>query len=151
MNSYEQDNIYFDIEPSKPDNTVEEQSSTMNELDKLNEPDINEIRNNDAFNFYNREQEQSILEDDKIILEKTIYYNKYTVKELLLICEYYNIHREIMYNKLRKEHIIEQIIWYEIQMDNIELVNKRFQRWNYMNIIKKDPVLGKFLHSWKNK
>ena len=52
----------------------------------------------------------SSIQDDDVYLIMKDYELNFNVKQLLLICEYYGISKDIRVNKLKKQDIIEQII-----------------------------------------
>ncbi len=157
MSSIDQDNIYIEIQESNyseifpiPTETSENVQSNANDMNLLHQNNV-QITNEDDDEDPYVELDPLFLQDDTFIVDKTLQYTCYTIKQLLLICEYYGIHKEVKYNKLKKEGIIEQIIWYEMQVDNVDIVNKRRTLWGYMNIIKQDAVLGKFIPYWSLK
>ena len=69
------------------------------------------------------------------------YELNFNVKQLLLICEYYGLKM----NKMKKQDIIEQIILYENNTDNIEMVIKRKELWYYMGELKNDKIMKRFV------
>tara|TARA_A100001015_G_scaffold311606_1_gene415182 strand:+ start:2643 stop:3017 length:375 start_codon:yes stop_codon:yes gene_type:complete len=68
-------------------------------------------------------------------------YDEYKKKELEKICDYYGISKR----KKRKDEIIQDIILFEIEPINEELVQRRKTLWFYMEEIKSDNYLRKFL------
>lgn len=84
------------------------------------------------------------IQDDDIFLEMKNYELNFTVKQLTLICEYYTI-KDIKTNKLKKQDIIEQIILFESDPENIEIVTKRKELWDYMDELKNDKMMKKFV------
>ncbi len=48
-------------------------------------------------------------------------------------------------NKMKKQDIIEQIILYENNTDNIEMVIKRKELWYYMSELKNDKIMKRFV------
>ena len=154
MTSIDQDNIYIEIQESNyseifptPTGIFDDAQSNTSDANLLSQHDV-QINNENSEEDPYVELDPLFLQDDSFIVDKTIQYTCYTIKQLLLICEYYGIHKEVKYNKLKKEGIIEQIIWYEMQVDNVDIVNKRKRLWEYMNIIKQDAILGKFIPYW---
>ena len=69
------------------------------------------------------------------------YATNYTRKELDRIADYY----EISKRKKRKDDIIQDIVIFEQDPENIELVFRRKKLWSYMAEIKDDKYLRKFL------
>jgi hypothetical protein len=88
--------------------------------------------------------------DDMEVFEeqvpKMINYNEnYTVKELLLICEYYGIAKELKAKKCNKETIIQFLVDFESNVANTEIVFKRQSLWFYMNELKNDKFMKKYV------
>jgi Mg2+/Co2+ transporter CorB len=73
------------------------------------------------------------------------YELNFNVKQLLLICEYYVLLKDVKMNKMKKQDIIEQIILYENNTDNIEMVIKRKELWYYMSELKNDKIMKRFV------
>jgi hypothetical protein len=73
------------------------------------------------------------------------YEMNYNVKQLMLICEYYDILKDVRTNKLKKQDIIEQILLFEKNMENIEITMKRKELWYYINELKNDKMMKKFV------
>ena len=153
------DNIYMQINEINSSidtfssNTIDPEynSSQINTvIDKEPEPncDINPV--------YDKSTDQILIQDhdpafdyDRFFTNKIIEYNACTVKQLYTICDYYEILKEIKTNKLNKEQIIEQIVWFESQLENSEIVSKRLLMWSYMSKIKNDKKLSRFITLWK--
>ena len=71
------------------------------------------------------------------------YQINYNIKQLTFICDYYGI--KITKVGIRKEHIIHQIILFEADPDNHEKVSKRLNIWFYMEELKKDAFMKKYV------
>ena len=56
-------------------------------------------------------------------------YNKYTLKELFKICDYYGFAKELKTNKCNKKEIIQYLIEFENDYNNIETVYTRRNMW----------------------
>jgi hypothetical protein len=72
-------------------------------------------------------------------------YESYTLKELYLICEYYEILTFVKKNKYTKKEIIKQILLFENNIDNIEIVERRQTLWFYLSELKNDNILKKYI------
>ena len=70
------------------------------------------------------------------------------IKDLLTICEYYGIAKEIRANKYNKIEIINILTVYERELSNHQCVASRKQLWYYMNELKRDKFMKKFV-IWK--
>ena len=73
------------------------------------------------------------------------YRENYTLKELLLICEYYGFAKELKNNKYNKEQIIEYLVSFESDNNNSDIVFKRLNMWFYINELKNDKFMKKFV------
>jgi hypothetical protein len=119
------DNIIFSL--------MEEEGEDNNELDLSNM--LNEIYKCDFTN-----------ENNDLIIPQTINYREnFTVKELLLICDYYGIAKELKSNKCNKCEIIEFLVIFESHSINSVIVFKRQQLWFYINELKNDKFMKKYV------
>lgn len=82
---------------------------------------------------------EDILNDDTISLEIE-YETKYSKKELEKIAEYY----QIKCNR-SKTKLINDIIEFEKNPDNLQIVYKRKKMWDYIQEIQQDECLKKYL------
>jgi hypothetical protein len=110
---------------------------------------IEEIDNKSEFNIEELIHEISNNEhepDCEMIIPQMINYNiNYTVKELLIICEYYGFAREVKSNRLNKDQIIQYIIAFENDITNADIVFQRKNFWFYMNELKNDKFMKKYV------
>ena len=87
-----------------------------------------------------------IFKDQDNIYTKLIHYDiNYTVKQLLLICEYYGIAKDLRITKCNKSDILNTLIIYENNIENLENVNKRKKLWYYMTELKNDKFMKKYV------
>ena len=109
-----------------------------NELEKI----LKEIENTPfdvRSNLYNHISETETI-------AKLIDYNlNYNIKQLLLICEYYGLLKEIKTNKMKKLEIIYFLLDFEENIDNAIIVYKRKQLWYFMSELKNDKFMKKFV------
>ena len=107
----------------------DKRTSNVEDIMKCIEENEKEIKDDDGQNF------------------STIYflmeeeYNQFTKKELERICDYYSINKR----KKRKNDLIQDIIIFEQDILNSELVDKRIELWYCIEQIKNDNYLKKFL------
>jgi hypothetical protein len=81
------------------------------------------------------------------------YELNFTIKQLLLICDYYGLTKQtktIEYygskaKKMKKQDIITLIIMFENDTENIEIVIKRKEFWFYLDQLKDDKIMKKFV------
>ena len=79
-------------------------------------------------------------------LSKEIDYEmNYTVNQLLLICEYYDLVKEWKLKKCNKQTIIQILVNFENNTDNIEIVSKRKLFWRFMDELKNDKFMKRFI------
>ena len=78
---------------------------------------------------------------DDYIAQELAYDSNYTKKELEKIAEYY----EISKRKKKKQQLIEDIVIFEKSPENVEIVYTRKKLWSYMEEIKADKYLSKYL------
>ena len=73
------------------------------------------------------------------------YHENFTVKDLLLICEYYGIAKELKSKKYNKEQIVYFLVEFESNQNNADIVCKRQNMWFYMNELKHDKFMKKYV------
>ena len=97
----------------------------------------------DDFDFSN---EIDDLNNEEIIEVISVDYKiNYTVKELLLICEYYGIAKELKINKCCKDLIIHFLVDFESKPLNNTIVLRRQEMWRCINILKNDKFMKKYV------
>jgi ABC-type multidrug transport system ATPase subunit len=82
---------------------------------------------------------------DLYIPQTINYYDNFTVKELLLICDYYGIAKGLKSKKINKEQIVYFLVDFESNHNNAEIVCKRQNLWFYMNELKNDKFMKKYV------
>jgi hypothetical protein len=91
------------------------------------------------------EIDNSELNDD-LVFPKMINYNvNFTVKELLIICDYYGFAKELKNSKCNKEQIIDILVSFESDPINDDIVNKRQTLWFYIGQLKNDKFMKKYV------
>lgn len=107
-----------------------------------------ENQNNEQFNIEDLMTEidkTELYNDDIIITHMVNYRENFTVKDLLFICEYYGFAKQLKSAKLNKEQIIDFLVNFESDKNNFDIVNKRQNMWFYMNELKSDKFMKKFV------
>ena len=75
-----------------------------------------------------------------------VYYElNYNIKQLFLICDYYKISKNLRVCKSNKLEIIESLVLFEMNPENFEIVIKRKQLWFYINELKNDKFMKKYV------
>ena len=82
---------------------------------------------------------------DDIIIEMKDYELNYTNKQLLLILEYYGLAKKSSH--LKKSEMISYIMMFEKEPENTILTMRRKQLWFYMNELKNDKFMRRFIIS----
>ncbi len=121
--------------------TVEEDEDTLNNNEDNVSNYLDEfIDSDDIYMYYTNPF------DKDLHLSASLYYmENCTVKELILICDYYGFSKEIKANKLSKELIIQCLVDWELDMKNYKIVKKRQQLWHYINELKNDKFMKKYV------
>uniref|UniRef100_A0A6C0KXB9 Uncharacterized protein n=1 Tax=viral metagenome TaxID=1070528 RepID=A0A6C0KXB9_9ZZZZ len=88
----------------------------------------------------------NVMDHSELYAEISNYDINFSIKQLTMICEYYGI-RNLIKGK-KKTDVIENIMIYENNPDNIIMVLKRKQLWYYMDEIKSDKFLKKYIINW---
>jgi len=128
----------YDLENNYSVNNNDDDDDNNNELEKI----LKEIENTPfdmRSNLYN-----NISESETMV--KLIDYNlNYNIKQLLLICEYYGLLKEVKINKMKKLEVIYFLLDFEENIDNTCIVYKRKQLWYFMSELKNDKFMKKFV------
>jgi len=110
--------------------------------------DTIEEKNNDNFIYDLNEllNMEYVFKDEDNLCTKLIHYDiNYTVKQLLLICDYYGIAKDLRITKCNKTDILNTLIIYENNIENLEIVNKRKKMWHYITELKNDKFMKKYV------
>ena len=81
---------------------------------------------------------------DYFLAQMSEYDLNYTLKQLGMIYEYYNIGKT---TKLKKADIIQAIVVFEHDAENCEIVMRRQQLWHYLEELKADKFMKRFVLS----
>jgi hypothetical protein len=100
---------------------------------------LQEIESNEIY-----DNELNLHEDLKLP-QLINYQENFTIKELLLICEYYGFAKELKTKKYNKEEIIHFLVEYELDPLNSDIVYRRQNMWFYMNELKNDKFMKKYI------
>ena len=137
-------NIIFSIDDKdtiNSDNNTNEliASDDINVLSEELNKMLNELENN------NLKKPINVYDHNENIPKLIDYSLNYKIKDLYLICDYYNILKEVKQNKYNKEQIINIIVAFENDVNNYEIVYKRMNMWFYINELKNDKFMKKFI------
>lgn len=127
-------NLHYSLINADMTNKEETNVTYESLLDKVN----NEAEDINQYNFQDEGQMDYF---DEITVNECNYSENYTKKQLELIADYYGIVKR----KKKKQDLIEEIVIFEQEPANIEMTQKRKTLWFYMEEIKNDSFLQKFL------
>jgi len=124
-------------------NSNSDLTKLLNEFEELKVEQYSEYQHFSDYENYSDFQDFSNYQNNNVIDNMTIYDLKYTIKQLLLICEYYGLLKQS--KKMKKLEIISLIIEFENDMKNIGMTIKRKELWSYMDQLKNDKIMKKFV------
>lgn len=128
-------NLKYSLEEESDTNTNVCYEDILEKVNKESENCENPIDNN----YYEYGMDDMYL--DQYLTLQIDYDEKYKKKELERIMDYYGLSKR----KKRKDELIQDIIIFENAEENQEFVNRRKMLWYYMEEIKNDNYLSKFL------
>jgi hypothetical protein len=122
----EQNNITFLFEELEHDN------ATNFSFDSLNE-------------FNNSNNSLSYFIKKELYGNDELYYEEYKIKELMKICQYYGIAKNIKTSKCKKQDIISTIIYFENCPENYNIVEQRNTMWGYISALLEDSKMKGYI------
>jgi hypothetical protein len=147
MTELNNDNITFFLEEKDDDkNNEEEIQKMMEEFTGLSEHGLD--KDMDEFNswLYNDETNMEyFLKKSNFGNDELFYEEEYTVKDLLKICNYYGLEKDIRTSKCKKQDIIATLVYFESLAENSKIVQKRNRMWAYITELLHDPKMKKFV------
>jgi hypothetical protein len=150
------ENICFFLKEKVEDTKVLNDSEIQKMMDEFSTDEFS----TDEFllnNILDENENEDENEDNKInnlryFFNKDVYNNdelyydqEYTVKELLKICKYYGIDKDIKASKCKKNDIINTIIFFEVLPENSEIVKRRHRMWAYITELINDQKLKQYI------
>lgn len=127
-------NLFFSVEEVIENDTSTDTHMNYNQVDNNVNLDVNlDVDVNNGVIHLNTQQ--------------SVYWT-YSVKELMKICQYYGIDKNLKTLKLKKDDIINCLLCFETMPCNFELVWKRIEHWNYMNELASHPTMKLYV-VWK--
>jgi hypothetical protein len=107
---------------------------------------VNHTKDDDNYDFAKMLDEfNNISNEDFFEVMCFEYKLNYNVKELIVICEYYGISKELRANKCNKEEIIIILVNFENNPINQDIVLRRKSMWFYMSQLKNDKFMKKYI------
>ena len=100
----------------------------------------------EVFDAENLMKNEFISED---LVDNSIYVLNYqlnfNVKQLIQICDYYGLAKTMRQQKCNKDEIIMMLVDFEASEENSEIVTKRQLLWYYVNELKNDSFMKKYI------
>ena len=93
--------------------------------------------------------DNTIIDMNDMYPEIVNYKINFTVKQLMQICEYYGISKNMKLTKANKDEIINNIVLFENDPCNYDVVIKRNLMWHYIKELKSDKFMKKFILLWQ--
>jgi hypothetical protein len=85
---------------------------------------------------------EDIIDTSMYVLNYNLNFN---VKQLLQICDYYGIAKTMRQQKCNKDEIIMMLVDFEASEENCDIVTKRQLLWYYVNELKNDSFMKKYI------
>ena len=82
---------------------------------------------------------------DVMVSHTVNYMENYTIKDLLLICEYYGCSKGMKSKRYTKEDIVNFLVAFETTPANNDIVCKRKNVWFYISELKNDKFMKKYV------
>ena len=118
-------------------NNKDDENELESILKEINDFSYTEFENNNNGNDWY---------SNSILIAKSIDYDtNYNVKQLLTICDYYGLLKEVKMNKFKKPELILFLLDFEENMENSLIVYKRKQLWYFMEELKNDKFMKKYI------
>jgi hypothetical protein len=135
------ENITFFLKEKDDNNTNDNEIQKM--MEELNE-ELNEHINASELNpwIINDDNEEY---DNPFFNGALLLYKEYTIKDLLKICNYYGIEKNVKLLKSKKQQIIHTLIYFESLPDNFEIVQKRYRMWECIAELLNDSKMKKYV------
>ena len=87
-----------------------------------------------------------IEEDDDSNMSRVVdYQTNYTAKQILQICDYYGIAKDMRLSKCNKEFVSNVLVEFETCDQNTVIVAKRRRLWMYIHELKNDKFMKKYI------
>jgi hypothetical protein len=135
-------NIIFHLEEIKDIETSNSNDNINNFIEMIDKEDIEDIEDTYYMNNYLCFEDEC---NDKILYNYELFYNEYTIKDLLKISNYYGLDKDIKISKCKKQDIISTIVYFESLPENYEIVRKRHKMWAYITELLNDSKMKKYI------
>jgi hypothetical protein len=104
------------------------------------DPEIDSLLNDDDF-FCDFQEDTALFGPDNLLAQELDYFENYNMKILQHFASYYKLPK----SKIKKELLIHNIIEFENNPENAEIVYNRKRMWNYLTELNDDDYFSKFI------
>lgn len=138
MNTTMVQSLHDDAQNDRKTNNVILSYNTSNTIctDDIQSELQHDIFNDNFFSDFNDE-----LEQDNLLAQQMDYLDNYTLKTLHHIACYYKLQK----NKLKKEQLVQNIVEFENNPENSDIVYNRKRLWYFIHELKDDEYFSKFV------
>lgn len=146
FNNDNNDNITFFLEEKNDDKNNEEEIKKL--MEEFNDDIIaldDDIIDHFKSSWSYDEEMAYFMYKSKYGNDELFYDQEYTVKDLLKICNYYGLDKEIRTSKCKKQDIIATIVYFESLPENFYIVQQRNRMWAYITELLLDQKMKKFI------
>ncbi len=148
-------NVYYKIKEKNNEITKNMEEFTSDLVNSLNN-EYREIKSNESDhdmnynsmgnmdnlgNIGNMDNLDDLVTENNYFAHHLNYHDNYTVKMLGKIMDYYGLNKR----KLKKDEIIENILLYESEICNIEIIKRRKMLWFYVSELKNDDFFKQYI------
>ena len=136
-------NICFFLDEKDEDkNNEDEIQKMLDEFSDLTESEFGDNHNDNNDNILGTEY---FSKNCNYGNDETYYTKECTIKDLLKICSYYGIDKDIKTSKCKKQDIISTLVYFESLPENFEIVQKRNRMWAYIIELLNDTKMKKYI------
>ena len=135
-NNDNDNNISFFLNETEDVCEDENMYNIINMMNEFTQQDFEELEKKELENNYQKLNKWT---------SPSIMLNDYTKPELLKICNYYGIDGYVKEHKLKKQEIINSIVYFESLPKNNDIVQKRYLMWENIYELLNDPIMKKYI------
>lgn len=146
MSDFNNDNITFFLEEKNDDKNNEDEIQKM--MDEFNDDRIrvdDDLIDHFKSSWSFEDDMEYFIHKSKFGNDELFYEQEYTVKDLLKICSYYGLDKDIRTSKCKKQDIIATIVYFESLPENLYIVQQRNRMWAYITELLLDKKMKKFI------
>lgn len=145
MNTNENENITFFLQ-EPPIEELEDNDVILDQMMQEFEELESDNFNTNAGDFGLEIESEYFIKKSLFTGNEELYYDQeYTVKDLMKICQYYDISKNIKASKCKKQDIISTIVYFESCIENYDIVQQRHKMWSHITDLMADSKMRCYL------